>query len=52
MILGLDWLELYSLMKIHWKHKWISLPYQGSTVVLHGSTPAIPEGTVLQVYSV
>jgi hypothetical protein len=52
MILGLDWLELYSLMKIHWKHKWISLPYQGSTVVLHGSTLAIPEGTVLQVCSV
>jgi hypothetical protein len=30
MILGLDWLELHSPMKIHWAHKWLKFQYQGS----------------------
>lgn len=36
LILGMDWLEQYSPMSIHWKSKWISLPYQGTTIVLQG----------------
>jgi hypothetical protein len=27
MILGYDWLEQFSPMKIHWGAKWISIPY-------------------------
>ncbi|CAO2168369.1 unnamed protein product [Urochloa humidicola] len=26
MILGLDWLEQHSPMKVHWKHKWMQIP--------------------------
>ncbi|CAD6260028.1 unnamed protein product [Miscanthus lutarioriparius] len=39
LILGMDWLEIYSPMEIHWKAKWISLPSDGDDgdqLVLHG----------------
>ncbi|CAD6264066.1 unnamed protein product [Miscanthus lutarioriparius] len=36
MIVGMDWLEAFSPMKIHWLQRWISLPYGCSTAVLHG----------------
>lgn len=26
LILGMDWLELYSPMEVHWKEKWLSIP--------------------------
>ncbi|CAN6322178.1 unnamed protein product [Urochloa humidicola] len=52
MILGLDWLEAYSPMKIHWKHKWISIPYNGSSVLLYGILPELPADTVIQVCSI
>jgi hypothetical protein len=34
MILGMDWLESFSPMQVHWRHKWMAIPYQGSTAVL------------------
>lgn len=49
MIVGMDWLELFSPMKVHWKQKWLSIPYQGSTVTLHGIHYEVPVGTVVQV---
>lgn len=36
LILGMDWLELYSPMQVHWKAKWLSLPYNGDTILLQG----------------
>jgi hypothetical protein len=27
MIIGMDWLEAHSPMQVHWKHKWMSIPY-------------------------
>jgi hypothetical protein len=44
-ILGMDWLEQFSLMTINWKHKCLSLPYSGQIVVLHGCKPLVPAGT-------
>ncbi|WVZ74595.1 hypothetical protein U9M48_022759 [Paspalum notatum var. saurae] len=35
-ILGIDWLELYSPMEIHWKDKWLAFNYQGSRITLQG----------------
>lgn len=29
MIVGMDWLEKYSPMKVHWKQKWMVIPYEG-----------------------
>jgi len=34
LILGMDWLESFSPMKVHWKLKWLSIPYQNSTILL------------------
>ena len=33
---GVDWLQVFSPMKIHWQDKWISFPYGSSTVIPHG----------------
>lgn len=52
MILGLDWLEQFSPMKVHWKHKWMVIPYKDSSVTLFGLLPDLPEGSVVQVCSV
>ncbi|CAO2169428.1 unnamed protein product [Urochloa humidicola] len=52
MILGMDWLESFSPMKIHWKQKWLSIPYKGDVAVLYGDLPAALEGTVVQVCTV
>jgi hypothetical protein len=35
-VLGMDWLEQFSPMKINWTEKWLSIPYKGHTVVLQG----------------
>jgi hypothetical protein len=42
MILGLDWLEVHSPMKVHWKDRWISIPYDGATILLCGSAANLP----------
>jgi len=52
MILGLDWLESFSPMKVHWKHKWLTVPYGDSTATLFGIMDEIPEGVVVQVCTV
>lgn len=49
MILGIDWLEKFSPMKVHWQHKWMTIPYKGSTVMLHGMSSSVPVGTILHV---
>lgn len=36
-ILGIDWLQLFSPMKINWRHRWLATPYQGTIVKLYGS---------------
>ena len=53
MILGLDWLEKYSPMKVHWGQQWISFAYQGSTVLIQGSDAAVlPPDTVIELCQV
>jgi hypothetical protein len=48
-ILGMDWLENLSPMTVDWKHKWLSVPLAGSTVLLQGCHPLVPVGTLLEV---
>jgi len=50
-IVGMDWLESFSPMKIHWKHKWMSIPFQGASVILQGLVPELPEHSVVEVYA-
>jgi hypothetical protein len=49
MILGMDWLQAYSPMKVHWGDKWMAIPYQGSTAVLQGMDPRLPVELLVQV---
>lgn len=51
MIIGMDWLESFNPMLVHWKNKWLSIPYQGSSIVLHGDMPESPVQLLLQVCS-
>lgn len=49
MIVGMDWLEAFSPMKIDWVNKWISLPYHNKCILLQGILTDFPEGIVIQV---
>lgn len=52
-ILGMDWLQLHSPMTTDWEKKFISFPYQGKQVTLHGvptaETPSVREIPVEQL---
>jgi len=48
-ILGMDWLESFSPMQIHWKQKWLLIPYEGSYSLLQGNALDVPMGSVVQV---
>lgn len=52
MIVGMDWLEAFSPMKIHWLQRWMSFPYGGSTAVLRGLSPSSQEFQLLQLFLV
>lgn len=49
LILGMDWLEFHSPMKVHWHYKWLSITYQGSSVMLYGSSSSQWDGLLIQV---
>uniref|UniRef100_A0ACD5UNF4 Uncharacterized protein n=1 Tax=Avena sativa TaxID=4498 RepID=A0ACD5UNF4_AVESA len=38
-ILGMDWLQLHSPMITDWEKKFISFPYKGQHITLHGMQP-------------
>lgn len=38
-ILGIDWLEQYSPMEVHWKNKMLSFEYKGNPIQLIGVQP-------------
>jgi hypothetical protein len=42
MIVGMDWLESHSPMKVHWKNKWMVVPYNGSKAFLQGIIEEAP----------
>jgi hypothetical protein len=48
-IIGMDWLESFSPMRVHWKHKWMEIPYENRTVTLQGITPDTPEEVLVQL---
>jgi hypothetical protein len=50
MVLGFDWLEQFSPMKIHLGAKWLTIPYGDKTVMLHGILSELHTGDVVQVY--
>jgi hypothetical protein len=50
--LGIDWLEKYSPMEVHWQAKWLSIPYKGDTILLQGLITATETELVVQVLAV
>jgi hypothetical protein len=51
LILGMDWLELYSPMQIHWQAKWITLPHHGTSVMLQGLSAMSDADLVFQLFA-
>ena len=51
MIIGMDWLESFSPMQVHWQLKRLVIPYEGSSVLLQGESMDAPSQLILQVYS-
>lgn len=49
MVVGMDWLEVFSPMKVDWAQKWLIIPYQGSSVLLHDSSPRVPCDTLIEL---
>jgi hypothetical protein len=48
----MGWLESFSPMHVHWKHKWLSIPYEGRSIVLQRELADSPADLLLQVYTV
>jgi hypothetical protein len=49
-ILGTDWLEQFSPMTMHWKHKWMAIPYEKSIAFLQGLMRVLPDEVVVHVW--
>ncbi|RLM69686.1 uncharacterized protein C2845_PM17G07550 [Panicum miliaceum] len=44
-ILGIDWLEEFSPMEVHWKDKWMSFVHTGAKITLQGIVPDLTDCT-------
>jgi len=42
-IIGMDWLEIFSPMIVGWQEKWLRIPYGDQFVVLQGDNSDPPE---------
>jgi hypothetical protein len=52
MILGMDWLEAFSPMKVDWRNKWMIIPYGSDHVQLYGVISEPAEASVLQLFHI
>ena len=50
MILGMDWLQAFSPMKVHWLQRWVQIPYGPHIVVLHGTLSEQLDCSVVQLH--
>lgn len=53
-ILGMDWLQLFSPMKVDWSQRWLAIPYNGATVRIQGVLPSgtdSPDELLVQLFS-
>jgi hypothetical protein len=51
-VVDMDWLEDHSPMQVDWRNKWLTIPYQGQSKVLHGIAPDSPDQLLLTVTAV
>jgi len=50
-IVGMDWLSTFSPMQVHWREKWLLIPYHGNSVLLQGIDEEPPSPLLLQLYN-
>jgi hypothetical protein len=48
-VLGMDWLEVFSPMQIHWQEKWISIPFQGVQTILFADQSEVHSQSLLHI---
>ncbi|XP_021317789.1 uncharacterized protein LOC110435983 [Sorghum bicolor] len=51
-ILGMDWLEAFSPMKVNWRNKWMSISYGSGSVLLHGLGDVSENCSSVMVFSI
>lgn len=49
MIVGMDWMEAFSPMKIDWRNKWMKILYGPNHVTLQGLLPDSEQSSLLQL---
>lgn len=49
MIVGMDWLEAFSPMKVDWRNKWMKIPYGHGHIVLRGLLPDSEQTSIPQL---
>lgn len=49
MILGMDWLEAYSPIRVHWRQKWLSITYNRSLVTLYDAEFGTSDRLLIQI---
>jgi hypothetical protein len=49
MIVGMEWLERYSPMKVHWAQRWLTIPYQNSHITLQGMLPGVLDCNMIEL---
>lgn len=52
LILGMDWLEAFSPMKVHWQQKWMVISYGTESVLLQGLDSTQADCSVIQLFHV
>ena len=51
-IVGMDWLEQFSPMQVHWRDKWLIIPYQNTFSLLQGLDSSDASPLIMQLYAV
>lgn len=51
-IIGVDWLQTFSPMHVHWEQKWLAIPYNGNWAVLQGMDTNLPDLVCLHLFAV
>lgn len=49
LVVGMDWLQQFSPMKVDWANKWMCISYRGTTVCLQGLLSSFPAGAVIEL---
>jgi hypothetical protein len=51
MDVDMDWLASFNSMRVAWAKKWLTIPYNGSTVILQGKSQVIRTCTIIELLS-